>query len=86
MRIVKGGHLLVGSIASNSWLVLLSSVHCVSVVSVAMYCQTEWCISQPQSALLFRLAQLRVLKFMSHSGGSEYSLLPYHRKIVYHTW
>ena len=53
-----------GSITSNSWLVLLSSVHCVSAVPVAVYCQIE-CVSQPQSALAFRLAQLRVLVFMS---------------------
>ena len=49
-----------------------------------MYCWIEWCISQPQSALAFRLAQLRVLKieiFMSHSGGSGSSHL-YHRKII----
>ena len=65
MRIVKGGHALVGSIFSNSWLVLSSSVHCVSVVPVAMYYQIEWCVSQPQPALAFRLAQLRALMFMS---------------------
>ena len=65
MRIVKGGHALVGSITSNSWLVLSSSVHCVSVVPVAVYCRIEWCVSQPQSALAFRLAQLRTLVFMS---------------------
>ena len=64
MRIVKGGHALVGSITSNSWLVLSRSVHCMSVVPVAVYCRIEWCISQPQSALAFRLAQLRTLVFM----------------------
>ena len=53
-----------GSIISNSWLVLSSSVHCVSVVPVAVYCRIEWCISQPQSALAFRLAQLHALVFM----------------------
>ena len=63
--IVKGGHALVGSITSNSWLVLSSAVHCVSVVPVAVYCRIEWCVSQPQSALAFRLAQLRALLFMS---------------------
>ena len=46
------------SITSNSWLVLSSSVHCVSVVPVAVYCRIEWCVSQPQLALAFRLAQL----------------------------
>ena len=65
MRIVKGGHALVGSITSNSWLVLLSHVHCMSVVPVAVYCRIEWCISQPQSALAFRLAQLCALVFKS---------------------
>ena len=60
---MKGGHALVGSITSNSWLVLSSSVHCVSVVLVAVYCRIEWCVSQPQSALAFRLAQLRALVF-----------------------
>ena len=64
-RIVKGGHALVGSITSNSWLILSSSVHCVSVVPIAVYCWVEWCISQPQSALAFRLVQLRALVFMS---------------------
>ena len=64
MRIMKGGHALVGSITSNSWLVLSSSVHCVSVVPVAVYCRIEWCVSQPQSDLAFRLAQLRALVFM----------------------
>ena len=64
MTIVKGRHALVGSITSNSWLVLSSSVHCVSVVSVAVYCQIEWGISQPQLALAFQLAQIRVLVFM----------------------
>ena len=73
-----------GSITSNSWLVLLSSVHCVSVVPVAVYCRIEWCVSQPQSALAFRLAQLRALVFMSRSDGSE-SSLPNCRMIVYHT-
>ena len=50
-------------------------------------CQIEWCISQPQSALAFRLAQLRVLKigiFMSHSGGSGSSLLNRHKIIITH--
>ena len=61
---MKGGHALVGSITSNSWLVLSSSVHCMSVVPVAVYCRIEWCVSQPQSALVFRLAQLRALVFM----------------------
>ena len=28
-------------------------VHCVSVVPVAMYCQIEWYVSQPHSALAF---------------------------------
>ena len=84
MRIVKAGHVQVGLITSNLWLVSSRFVHCVSVVSVAMYCQIEWCISQPQSALAFRLAQLRTLKigiFMSHSGGSGSSPL-YRRKII----
>ena len=53
LRIVKGGHILVGLTTSNSWLVLSSFVHCMSVVPVAMYCQIEWCISQPQLALAF---------------------------------
>ena len=65
MRIVKDGHALVGSITSNSWLVLSSSIHCVSVVPVAVHCRIEWCVSQPQPALAFRLAQLRALLFMS---------------------
>ena len=50
-----------GLITSNLWLVLSSFVHCVSVVPFAMYFQIEWCISQPQLALAFRLAPLRVL-------------------------
>ena len=54
-----------GSITSNSWLVLSSSVHCMSVVPVAVYCQLEWCISQPQLALTFPFAQLHALVFMS---------------------
>ena len=73
-----------GLITSYLWLVLSRFVHCVSVVPVAMYCRIEWCVSQPQSALAFRLAQLRTLKsgiFMSHSGGSGSSLL-YCRKII----
>ena len=37
-------------------------VHCVSVVPVAMYYRIEWCVSQLQSALAFRLAQLRMLR------------------------
>ena len=56
----------------------------MSVVPVAMHSRIEWCISQPQSALAFRKAQLRTLKigiFMSHSGGSGSSLL-YRRKII----
>ena len=56
----------------------------MSVVPVAMYCRIERCVSQPQSALAIRLAQLRALKigiFMSHSGGSGSSLL-YRRKII----
>ena len=61
---MKGGHALVGLITSNSWLVLSSSVHYVSVVPVAVYCRIEWCISQSQSALAFQLAQLRTLVFM----------------------
>ena len=65
MRIVKGRHALVGSITSNSWLVLSSSVQYMSVVPVAVYCWIEWCVNQPQSALTFRLAQLRALVFMS---------------------
>ena len=59
-------------VATYVWLVLSRFVHCVSV-PVAMYCWIEWCISQLQSALVFRLAQLHVPKigiFMSHSGGS----------------
>ena len=40
------------------------SVHCVSVVPVDVYCRIEWCVSQPQWALAFRLAQLRMLVFM----------------------
>ena len=62
---MKGGHALVGSITSNSWLVLSSSVHCMSVVPVAVYCRIEWCVSQPQLAVAFRLAQLRALVSMS---------------------
>ena len=61
---MKGGHALVGSITSNSWLVLSSFVHCVSVVPVAVYCRIEWCVSQPQLGLAFRLVQLRTLVFM----------------------
>ena len=81
---MKGKHVQVGLIISNLWLVSLRFVHCMSVVPVAMHCWIEWCISQPQPALAFRLAQLRALKiriFMSHSGGSGCSLL-YHRKII----
>ena len=70
-----------GSITSNSWLVLSSSVHCVSVVPVAVYCRIEWYVSQPQA---FRLTQLCALMFMAHSGGNE-SSLPYRCKIIYHT-
>ena len=58
---MKGRHVQVGLITSNLWLVLSSFVHCVSVVPVAMYCRIEWCVSQPQLALAFRLAQLRTL-------------------------
>ena len=81
---MKGGHVQVGLITSNLWLVSSRFAHCMSVVPVAMHYQIEWCVSQPQSALAFRLAKLRVLKigiFMSHSGGSGSSLL-YHRKII----
>ena len=53
-----------GSITSNSWLVLSSSVNCMSVVPVAVYCRIEWCVNQSQSALAFQLAQLRALVFM----------------------
>ena len=60
-RNVKGRHVQVGLITSNLWLVLSSFVHCVSVVPVAMYCRIEWCVSQPQLALAFWLAQLRTL-------------------------
>ena len=73
-----------GLITSNLWLVSSRFVHCLSVITVAMYCRIEWCISQPHSALAFRLAQLRTLKigiFMSHSGGSGSSLL-HRRKII----
>ena len=75
-----------GLITSNLWLVSSRFVHCVSVVPVPIYCRIEWCVSQPQSALAFRLAQLRMLKigiFMSHSGGSGSSLL-YRRRIITH--
>ena len=51
--IVKGRHAQVGLITSNLWLVLLSFVHCMSVVPVAMYCRIECCVSQLQSALAF---------------------------------
>ena len=81
---MKGGHVQVGLITSNLWLVSSRFVHYVSVVPVAMYCWIEWCVSQPQLALAFRLAQLHTLKigiFMSHSGGSGSSLL-YRRKII----
>ena len=61
MRIVKGEHVQVGLITSNLWLVLSSFVHCMSAVPVAMYCRIEWCVSQPQSAVAFRLAQLYTL-------------------------
>ena len=80
---MKGGHVQVGLITSNLWLVSSRFVHCVSV-PVAMYYRIEWCVSQPQSALAFRLAQLHTLMigiFMSHCGGSGSSLL-YHRKII----
>ena len=50
-----------GLITSNPCLVLSRFVYCVSVVIVAMYYWIEWCISQPQSALAFRVAQLCVL-------------------------
>ena len=73
-----------GLITSNLWLVLLIFVHCLSVIPVAMHCQIEWCVSQPQLALAFRLAQLRTLKigiFMSHSDGNGSSLL-HRRKII----
>ena len=53
MRIVKGGHVQVGLITSNLWLVSSRFVHCVSVVPVAMYYRIEWYVSQPQSALAF---------------------------------
>ena len=46
----------VGLTTNNLWPVSLRFVHCVSVVPVAMYCRIEWCVSQPQSALAFRLA------------------------------
>ena len=81
---MKGGHVQVGLITSNLWLVSSRFVHCVSIVPVAMYCPIEWYVGQPQSAFAFRLAQLRALKsgiFMSHSGGSGSSLL-YRRKII----
>ena len=55
------GHVQVELMTSNPWLVLSSFVHCASVVLVAMYCQIEWCISQPQMALAFQLAQLCAL-------------------------
>ena len=64
---------------------MASSDHCVSAVPVAVYCRIEWCVSQPQLALAFQLAQLRILMFTAHSGGNQ-SSLPYHHKIVYHTW
>ena len=60
-----------GLITSNPLLILSSFVHCVSVVLVAMYCQIEWCISQPQSALTFR-SSLRTLN----------GCLLYHRNII----
>ena len=81
---MKGGHVQVGLITSNLWLVSSRFVHCVSVVLVAMYCRIEWYVGQPQSALAFRLAQLRALRsgiFVSHSGGSGSNLL-YRRKII----
>ena len=81
---MKGGHVQVGLITSNLWLVSSRFVHCMSVVPVAMYRRIEWCVSQPQSALAFRLAQLRVQKigiFMFHSGGSGSRFL-YRCKII----
>ena len=65
---MKGEHVQVGLVTNNLWLVLLRFVHYVSVVSVTMYYQIEWYVSQPQSALALQLAQLRMLKigiFMS---------------------
>ena len=81
---MKGGHVQVGLITSNLWLVSSRFVHCMSVVPVAMHCRIEWYVGQPQSAFAFQLAQLRALKsgiFMSHSGGSGSNLL-YRRKII----
>ena len=63
---------------------MASFIEICSLRVCCLYYWIEWCVSQPQSALAFRLAQLRVLKigiFMSHSGGSGSSLL-YHRKII----
>ena len=79
---MKGRHVQVGLITSNLWPVSSIFVYCVSVVPVAM--QTEWCVSQPQSAIAFQLTQLCMLKigvFMSYSGGSR-SSLPYRCKII----
>ena len=73
-----------GLIASNSWLVLSSSVHYVSVVPVAVYCRIEWRVSQPQSALAFRLAQLYALVFMLHSDGSDPVFLIVTRLFITH--
>ena len=56
---MKGGHVQVGLITSNLWLVLSSFkfVHCMSVVPIAMYYRIERCVSQPQLALAFQLVQ-----------------------------
>ena len=64
---MKGGHVQVGLITSNLWLVSSRFVHCMSVVPVAMHRRIEWCVSQPQSALAFQLAQLRVRKRLEFS-------------------
>ena len=84
---MKGGHVQVGLITSNLWLVSSRFVHCMSVVPVAMYRRIEWCVSQPQSALAFRLAQLRAKDWNFHVSQwwqwiqSSLSLQDY-----YHTW
>ena len=55
----------------------------MSVAQVAMYCQIELCVSQPQLALAFRLAlhMLKIGIFISHRGGSG-SSLPYRHNII----
>ena len=67
----------VGLITSYLWLVLSRFVHCMSVVSVAMYCQIEWCIGQLSISII---TTMHTKDWNFHVA--QWWQWPYRRKIV----